>query len=131
VTMDARANGLVGEVTVAAGADVPVTGLEATGSVGSVTCRVRVNVEVTGVEGTGEVGAVTVVAKANAVVTGVSATGEVGTPLVWGRIVPNQNPVILQINRHNPLAGRARHLRNRQVGPEQQHRIELCPVHIH
>jgi hypothetical protein len=87
-----EATAAVGEVTVAAGADVPVTGLEATGSVGSVSIEVRVNVEVTGVEGTGEVGAVTVEADANVFVTGVSATGEVGTPLVWGRIVPNQNP---------------------------------------
>ena len=70
----------------------PVTGLEATGSVGSVSVEIIVNVDVTGVEGTGEVGAVTVVAKADVAVTGVSATGEVGTPLVWGRIVPNQDP---------------------------------------
>jgi hypothetical protein len=87
-----EATAAVGEVTVAAGADVPVTGLEATGSVGSVTVEIVVNVDVTGVEGTGEVGAVTVEADANVFVTGVSAAGEVGTPLVWGRIVPNQNP---------------------------------------
>jgi hypothetical protein len=98
VTMDARGNGLVGEVTVEANADVPVTGLEATGSVGSVTVEIVVNVDVTGVEGTGEVGAVTVEADANVFVTGVSATGEVGTPLVWGRIVPNQDPSYTSIN---------------------------------
>jgi len=89
-----QAQGFVygGFIEVIADANAPVTGLEATGSVGSVTVEIVVNVDVTGVEGTGEVGAVTVVAKANAIVTGVSATGEVGTPLVWGRIVPNQDP---------------------------------------
>jgi hypothetical protein len=49
-------------------------------------------VNVTGLAGTGSVGAVTVIAKANVVPTGVAAIGEVGTPLVWGTIVPNQNP---------------------------------------
>jgi hypothetical protein len=87
-----EATAAVGEVTVAAGADVPVTGLEATGNVGSVTVYTRTFVDVTGVEAIAQVGAVTVEADANVFVTGVSATGEVGTPLVWGRIVPNQNP---------------------------------------
>ena len=87
-----EATAAVGEVTVAAGADVPVTGLEATGNVGSVTVDTQTFVDVTGVEAIAQVGAVTVEADANVFVTGVSATGEVGTPLVWGRIVPNQNP---------------------------------------
>ena len=87
-----EATAAVGEVTVAAGANVPVTGLEATGNVGSVTVNTQTFVDVTGVEATAQVGAVTVEADANVFVTGVSATGEVGTPLVWGRIVPNQNP---------------------------------------
>jgi hypothetical protein len=87
-----EATAAVGEVTVAAGADVPVTGLEATGNVGSVTVYTQTFVDVTGVEAIAQVGAVTVEADANVFVTGVSATGEVGTPLVWGRIVPNQNP---------------------------------------
>jgi hypothetical protein len=38
------------------------------------------------------VGAVTVDAQATIEVTGVEATGLVNPVLVWGRIVPNQNP---------------------------------------
>jgi len=92
VTMDARGNGLVGEVVVDAGADIPVTGLEATGNVGSVTVEIEAVVEVTGVAGTGQVGEVSVEADADVPVTGLSAIGSVGQVLVYGRIVPNQNP---------------------------------------
>jgi len=93
VTMDARGNGLVGEVEATGGSDVPVTGLEATGEVGTGTViTVTTKVYVTGVEATGEVGEVSIIAKATVNVTGVSGTGEAGQVLVWGRIVPNQNP---------------------------------------
>ena len=89
-----QAQGFVygGFIEVIADANAPVTGLEATGGVGSVTVEIVVNVEVTGVEGTGDVGAVTVNAGADVPVTGLEGTGGVGQVLVWGRIVPNQNP---------------------------------------
>ena len=87
-----EATGGVGTATVDGEANVPVTGLEATGNVGSVTVDTQTFVDVTGVEAIAQVGAVTVEADANVFVTGVFATGEVGTPLVWGRIVPNQDP---------------------------------------
>ena len=91
--MDARGNGLVGEVEATGGSDVPVTGLEATGEVGTGTViTVTTKVYVTGVEGTGEVGEVSIDAKATVNVAGVEGTGEAGQVLVWGRIVPNQNP---------------------------------------
>jgi len=55
-------------------------------------------VYVTGVSATGSVGSVSVIAKANVSPTGVAATGQVGQPLVWGRIVPDQNPSYTSIN---------------------------------
>ena len=49
-------------------------------------------VNVTGVAATGSVGTVTTVAKAVVSPTGIAATGQVGQVLVWGSVVPNQNP---------------------------------------
>ena len=54
------ATGSVGTVTVAANADVSVTGVSATGSVGTVTLLIDTPVSVTGVSATGSVGNVTV-----------------------------------------------------------------------
>jgi hypothetical protein len=45
-------------------------------------------------QGLGEV----IVTDANVSPTGVSATGEISKVLVWGRIVPNQNPSYTPIN---------------------------------
>ena len=110
--------GSVGSVVVAATAVVPVTGLTSTGSVGSVSVTGTANVAVTGIAATGSPGAVTVTGTALFDVTGVSGTGQVGdvselieidvdvpvtglsatalvnsaTILVWGGIVPDQNP---------------------------------------
>jgi hypothetical protein len=81
-----------GYIQVKADANAPVAGLQGTGSIGSVSIEVRARAEVTGVSATGGVGDVTPAADANVYVTGVSATGEIGKVLVWGRIVPNQNP---------------------------------------
>jgi len=44
------------------------------------------------VSGTASVGSVVATAGATANVVGVSAIGQTGQVLVWGRIVPNQNP---------------------------------------
>jgi len=49
-------------------------------------------VSVTGLSCSGIVGSVSTTADANVSLTGVSASGEVGSVLVWGTIVPNQNP---------------------------------------
>jgi hypothetical protein len=87
-----EATGAVGEVTTEADADVSVTGLTATGNVGSVTVETVTFVFVTGVEATADVGDATVVAKGNVYPAGLQATGNVGQVLVWGTIVPNQNP---------------------------------------
>jgi hypothetical protein len=89
-----QAQGFVygGYIPVEAGATAQVSGLEATSAVGSVVVEIRASVEVTGVSGTGEVGSVTVNADANVPVSGLQATGSVGQVLVYGRIVPNQNP---------------------------------------
>ena len=110
--------GSVGSVIVAATAVVPVTGLTSTGSVGSVSVTGTASVAVTGIAATGSPGAVTVTGTALFSVTGVSGTGQVGdvgalieidvdvpvtclsatasvSPegvLVWGSIVPDQNP---------------------------------------
>jgi hypothetical protein len=49
-------------------------------------------VSVTGLSAAGSVGTITITQSANVFVTGISATGSVGPVLVWGNIVPNQNP---------------------------------------
>ena len=89
-----QAQGFVygGFIEVSAGATAPTTGLEATAGVGSVTVEVRASVNVTGVEGTGEVGTATVTAGSDVPVTGLEMTSSVGQVLVYGSIVPNQNP---------------------------------------
>ena len=111
--------GSVGAVTVVGTAVQPVTGLNSTGSVGSVTVTGTASVGVTGIAATGSPGATTVVGTATVTIsTGVAGTGQVGdvstlvvgnanvdvtglsatasvTPtqvLVWGDVVPNQNP---------------------------------------
>jgi hypothetical protein len=58
--------------------------LSATGQVGTATVAADANVSVTGVFATGEIGAVTVTANADVTLTGVSATGFVGTATVVG-----------------------------------------------
>ncbi len=48
--------------------------------------------------GTGEGGTGKTDAKARVTTTGVSATGQVGQVLVWGSIVPDQDPLDTTIN---------------------------------
>ena len=110
------ASGAVGSVVVTAAANCPVTGLAATGSVGSISIVVDAAVDVTGIAATGSPGAATVTGTAVVNVTGVAGTGSVGAidtnvdvdatvtglqatgtvspagVLVWGSIVPDQNP---------------------------------------
>ena len=64
----------------------------ATSAVTSVTVTTNANVSVTGLSAVSSVGSVTVTANANAPVTGLSAVSAVGSVLVWGTIVPSQNP---------------------------------------
>jgi hypothetical protein len=87
-----EATGEVGTVSVNSEAIVPVTGLQSTGAVGSVSVTTDQNVNVGGVAGTGRVGSVRVEADATVNVIGVSAAGQVGQVLVYGKIVPDQNP---------------------------------------
>jgi len=94
IEMDARGNGLVGEVEAQAGADVLPEGLEATGEVGNgtvITINTRVIIDAPDAA-TGEVSEVSTISDAIVNVLGVEGTGEAGQVLVWGRIVPNQNP---------------------------------------
>jgi len=113
------ATGSPGEVTVVGTSVQPVTGLASTGSVGAVTVTGTANVAVTGIAATGATEEVTVTGTATVTIsTGVAGTGQVGdvstlvvgnanvdvtglfatasvTPtqvLVWGDIVPSQNP---------------------------------------
>ena len=85
-------SGSVGDTAVTADAVVPVSGVSASGSVGEASVEIRIIVPVTGVSATAQVGAVSVTADANVLVSGVSATGRVRPVLVWGKIVPDQNP---------------------------------------
>jgi len=86
--------GELGEVTVEANADVLPEGLEATGEVGSgFVIETQTFVFVKAPDAAqGQAGQVTPTGDAFVNVTGVSGTGEAGQVLVWGRIVPNQNP---------------------------------------
>ena len=59
---------------------------------GTVSTQTDNRFVVTGVQATGQVGSVTVTADAIINVTGVYATGVVGPVLVYGRIIPDQDP---------------------------------------
>ena len=59
---------------------------------GGVTVTGIAFVSVTGVQGNAQVGSVEGKANADVDVIGLSATGSVGQVLVYGRIVPDQNP---------------------------------------
>ena len=87
-----EAAGSVGSVTTTADSNVSVTGVSGTGQVGSVVASIPKDVSVTGVSATGQVGSVTVTAASNVFPDGVSGTGKTSQVLVWGPIVPNQNP---------------------------------------
>ena len=76
------ATGSIGSVTVAAGANVPVSGLQALGQVGSVFVFTDAGVLVTGVAGTVILGSVSVNGAANIPVTGLQAVGSVGSVTV-------------------------------------------------
>ena len=71
----------LGLVTVAANADVFVTGVQAQGQVA-----------VSGLQATVSVGSVLAAAGADVFVTGVSAQGQVGNVLVWSIVDDNQTP---------------------------------------
>ena len=66
----------LGETEESGGANVQVTGQQATGSIGSVVVRISKVVSVTGVQGQGRVGKV----------------------LIWSKINPNQNPNWIPVN---------------------------------
>ena len=87
-----QAQSALGSVTVVGKANIPVTGLAATSGIGSVTVNAASVVTTTGLSATAVVGSVTAQGGTEIPVTGLSATASVGTVLVWGDIVPNQNP---------------------------------------
>ena len=93
-----EAIGAVGTATATADANVNTTGVSATGSVGSVAVAFPIDVFPTGVSGTGSVGTVSIVIDIYVSVAGISATGYVGPVLVWGQIVPNQDPNWTQVS---------------------------------
>ena len=68
------------------------------GTWGSSAWSTSLPVELTGVSSTGSINSVTIVAEANLTLTGVSATADTAQVLVWGGIVPNQNPSYNPIN---------------------------------
>jgi len=72
------------------GQDTALTGLIS--AVGGVTVIAAAIVTTTGVSATSAVGAVTGQGGVKIFVTGLFMTTSVGNALVWGNIVPNQNP---------------------------------------
>jgi len=85
-------------VSVTGDANILPTGVAATGVVSSVGVGVFITVNAIGSKGTGQVGSANVELNAIINVTGVSATANTAQVLVWGAIVPNQNPSYNPIN---------------------------------
>jgi hypothetical protein len=96
-TFGISSDALTNDVTVTAGASASPTGVAATGAVTAPTVYLLLNVYLLGVSSSAFVGTVTASAKANAYPTGLSAYGYVGQVLVWGRVVPVQNPNFVDI----------------------------------
>jgi hypothetical protein len=86
------ATGQVGAVSVTGSAAIDATGVSATGAVGTVVVIPTTNVSVTGLSASGTVGSVTVLISQLVSVTGVAAFGRVSGVLVWGPVLPNQDP---------------------------------------
>ena len=94
--------GSIGSATVTGDANVTVTGFGVTASLGVVfetlngfsTTSSLGDIQTTnvGFSTTSSVGSVTTTSSAEVSVTGVTATGSIGQVLVWGAIIPSQNP---------------------------------------
>ena len=84
--------GAIGSVGVVADSNVIPTGVPGTGAVGSVTLSIDTVFTVTGVQATSAVGTATASADAGVPVIGLEVLGSVGGVLVWGTIVPSQDP---------------------------------------
>jgi hypothetical protein len=82
----------LGVVATSADANVPATGLAATGVVGDVFVAFGIVVQVTGLQSSASVGIVVATAAADVQVSGLAATGVTGPVNVWGEIDDNQTP---------------------------------------
>jgi hypothetical protein len=92
-----EATASVSDVTVNLSSVLSVTGLQASAEVGTAIGAVPITVVVTGLQATGSVGTAVIPTSGVVSVVGVSATGYVGSAMVWGQIVPNQNPLWTRI----------------------------------
>jgi len=82
----------LGDETVTGDANVYPTTVAGTAAVGTLATRTENIFPVTGVSSTAVVGTVTGTGAATALVTGVAGTTVLANLLVWGNIVPSQDP---------------------------------------
>jgi len=87
-----EAVGGVGDVTATGGATAEPTGVEADGAIGDVFIALGATIPVTGLQGNAELGTVVVSANADVPVVGLAATGIIGFVNVWGEVDDDQTP---------------------------------------
>ena len=87
----------LGTVTAAAAANVYLIGVTGTTALGTVTAAAAANAYLIGVAGTTALGIITITTTANVYPIGVSAITVVSNVLVWGQIIPSQNPTWVEI----------------------------------
>jgi hypothetical protein len=87
-----EAVGGVGDVTATGGATAEPAGVEADGVIGDVFIALGATIPVTGLQGNAELGTVVVSANADVPVVGLAATGIIGFVNVWGEVDDDQTP---------------------------------------
>jgi len=87
-----EAVGGVGDVTATGGATAEPAGVEADGAIGDVFIALGATIPVTGLQGNAELGTVVVSANADVPVVGLAATGIIGFVNVWGEVDDDQTP---------------------------------------
>jgi hypothetical protein len=90
-------DGFIGDLSIFGKANVSPTGTSATSAVTAATVYLQLKVYSVGVSSTTYVGTLTAYGKANVYPTGPLAYGYIGQALVWGLIVPYQNPAFSSI----------------------------------
>ena len=76
---------------------VLITGVAGTTALGTATAAAAANAYLIGVAGTTALGIITITTTANVYPIGISAITAVSNVLVWGQIIPNQNPTWVEI----------------------------------
>jgi hypothetical protein len=92
----------VGDVVVFADGSVILVGLDATATVGAATVYLEQRVIVSGLSATASVGDTSEDADSIVMLVGISAYGFVSATLVWGQIVPDQDPNYIDVMSGQP-----------------------------